>query len=97
MLKRTAIVINVARGAVTDESALAKAVQEGKIGALGVDVYSTEPFPKEHPFESIRELSNVCMTPHMAWGGHETRVRLMDEMAENIRVFLAGGRRNRVD
>ncbi len=97
MLKHDAIVINVARGAVTDEAALAAAVREGRIGALGVDVYSTEPFSAEHPFYAIKEYPNVCLTPHMAWGGFETRTRVMTEMAENIRDFLAGGRRNRVD
>ncbi|MBR2020423.1 MAG: hydroxyacid dehydrogenase [Clostridia bacterium] len=97
MLKKSAIVINVARGAVTDEAALAEAIREGRIGALGVDVYSTEPFPHDHPFQTIREYPNVCMTPHMAWGGYETRVRVMEEMAENIRSFLAGETRNRVD
>ncbi len=97
MLKRDAIVINVARGAVTDEAAIAEAIKEHRIGALGVDVYSTEPFPKDHPFYAIREYPNVCFTPHMAWGGFETRTRVMTEMAENIRDFLAGGRRNRVD
>ena len=97
MLKKDAIVVNVARGAVTDEQALADAVKKGRIGALGVDVYSTEPMPADHPFQAIRELPNVCLTPHMAWGGHETRVRLMEEMAENIRSFLVGERRNRVD
>ena len=97
MLRREAIVINVARGAVTDECALADAVREGRIGALGVDVYSTEPFPTTHPFYSIKDYPNVCLTPHMAWGGFETRTRVMTEMAENIRDFLAGGRRNRVD
>jgi len=97
MLKRNAIVINVARGAVTDEAALAAAVREGRIGALGVDVYSTEPFAVDHPFYSIKDYPNVCFTPHMAWGGFETRVRVMTEMAENIRDFLSGGRRNRVD
>lgn len=97
MLKRDAIVINVARGAVTDEAALAEAIKEHRIGALGVDVYSTEPFSKEHPFYAIKKYPNVCFTPHMAWGGFETRTRVMTEMAENIRDFLAGGRRNRVD
>jgi len=97
MLKRDAIVINVARGAVTDEAALAAAIKEGRIGALGVDVYSTEPFSVTHPFYAIKEYPNVCFTPHMAWGGFETRSRVMREMAENIRDFLAGGRRNRVD
>ena len=97
MLKKNAIVINVARGAVTDEAALAKALEEGRIGGLGIDVYTAEPFGKEHPFWRIRELPNVCLTPHMAWGGFETRTRLLWEMAENIRSFQKGERRNRVD
>ena len=97
MLKRNAIVINVARGAVTDERALADAVKQGRIGALGVDVYSTEPIPVDHPFQEIRQLPNVCLTPHMAWGGYETRMRVMREMAENIRSFLSGEKRNRIE
>lgn len=97
MLKKNAIVINVARGAVTDEAALAKAVQEDRIGGFGVDVYSAEPLPEDHPFQSIKSLPNVCLTPHMAWGAYETRMRLLSEIAENIRSYLVGGTRNRVD
>jgi glycerate dehydrogenase len=97
MLKRDAIVINVARGAVTDEAALADAILEKKIGGLGVDVYSVEPFPSDHPFQNILDFPNVCLTPHMAWGAHETRVRLMEEIFQNITSYLAGERRNRVD
>lgn len=97
MLKREAIVINVARGAVTDETALAEAVEKGKIAGLGVDVYSTEPLPADHPFERVASLPNVCLTPHMAWGGYETRVRLLDEVAQNIVSFLSGGTRNRIE
>ncbi|MBR2721829.1 MAG: hydroxyacid dehydrogenase [Clostridia bacterium] len=97
MLKRDAIVINVARGAVTDEKALAKALIEKRIGGLGIDVYSAEPFGKDHPFYALLGCENACLTPHMAWGGYETRVRLLEEMAENIRAFLAGECRNRVD
>ena len=97
MLKPSAIVINVARGAVTDERALAEAIKQKRIGGLGADVYSAEPMSKEHPFWEIRTLPNVCLTPHMAWGGYETRVRLLHEMAENIRGFLGGTRRNRID
>ena len=97
MMKPNAIVINVARGAVTDEQALADALREGRLGGLGVDVYSAEPMRAEHPFYSIRERENVCFTPHMAWGAYETRVRLLSEMAENIRSYLEGGKRNRVD
>ena len=97
MMKPNAIVINVARGAVTDEQALADALREGRLGGLGVDIYSAEPMRADHPFYSIRERENVCFTPHMAWGAYETRVRLLSEMAENIRSYLEGGKRNRVD
>lgn len=97
MLKSNAIVINVARGAVTDEAALAEAVANGRIAGLGVDVYSVEPMTADHPFQAIKELPNVCLTPHMAWGGYETRVRLLNEMAENMKAFLNQERRCRVD
>lgn len=97
MLKKNAIVINVARGAVADEAALAKALFEDRIGGLGVDVYSAEPMAANHPFQAILDRPNVCFTPHMAWGGYETRVRLMEEIAQNIESFLQGGRRCRVD
>ena len=97
MMKPSAVVINVARGAVTDEAALTNAIEEGRLGALGIDVYTQEPFPEDHPFQRIRHLPNVCLTPHMAWGGYETRVRLLNEMAQNIEAFLSGERRNRVD
>lgn len=97
MLKPNAVVINVARGAVCDEGALAEAVLAGRIGALGVDVYTKEPFPADHPYQKILRLPNVCLTPHMAWGGYETRVRLLEEMAANVRAFYAGERRCRVD
>ena len=66
MMKPTAIVINVARGAVTDEEALADAIRAGRLGGLGVDVYSQEPFPKDHPFQTIKSYPNVLLTPHMA-------------------------------
>ncbi|MCQ2354466.1 MAG: hydroxyacid dehydrogenase [Clostridia bacterium] len=96
-IKKGAIFINVARGAVTDESALAAAVIEGRLGGLGVDVYTAEPFPADHPFYAIRNLPNVCLTPHMAWGSREARERCLWEICENIRVFSAGGMRCRVD
>ena len=97
LLKPTAVVINVARGAITDEGALAQAIKEHRIGGLGIDVYSVEPFPKTHPFYAIKEYDNVILTPHMAWGAYETRTRLLSEMAENMRAFLEGKIRNRVD
>lgn len=97
LMKQSAIVINVARGAVTDEAALAEAVKTGQIGGLGVDVYSVEPFGEDHPFSAILELPNVCLTPHTAWGAIETRNRCIQMVAENISAWLAGQRRNRVE
>ena len=97
LMKPGVIFVNVARGAVTDEQALAEAVLTGNIGGLGVDVYSQEPFGENHPFSRILHCSNVCLTPHTAWGAIETRNRCMAMVAENICAFRAGERRNRVE
>jgi len=97
MMKKDAIFINVARGAGIDEAAAAKAILDGRLGGLGVDVYSTEPFPVEHPYTKLSDCENVCLTPHMAWGAHEARVRCLEEIAANIRAFFAGEVRCRVD
>ncbi len=95
-MKPSVIIVNTARGAVTDEEALAEAVKNGKIAGLASDVYSTEPMPKTHPFYEIKELPNVCLTPHMAWAAYEARKRCIDEMVQNIESFITGGNRNRV-
>lgn len=96
-MKKNAIVINVARGAVTDECALADAVKNNKIGGIGIDVYSAEPMTKDSPYNKILDCDNVIFTPHMAWGAYEARVRCMEEIAENIDAFFKGKIRNRVD
>ena len=96
-MKKNAIVINVARGAVTDEEALAQAIEEERIGGLGVDVYSAEPFRKDHPFSRILDRDNVCLTPHMAWGSIEARNRCIAKVAENIAAFYRGEFLNRVE
>lgn len=96
-MKKTAILVNVARGNVTDEKAVAEALLRGQIGGFGCDVYSTEPFDQNHPYNKILHLDNVCLAPHMAWGSVEARNRLLFEMMENIKAFYAGQRRNRID
>lgn len=96
-MKKNSIFINVARGAVCDEKALCEAVKQGKIAAIGVDVYSEEPFPKDSPYTEITALPNVCLMPHMAWGAYEARQRCINEVSENIRAFFSGETRNRVD
>ncbi len=96
-MKDGAILVNMARGAVTDEAAVAEAVLTGKLGGFGCDVYSVEPFPETHPFYAIRDRENVLLTPHMSWGAYEARARCLDEMILNIQAFFAGEERNRVD
>lgn len=95
-MKKTAIFINVARGSVADEAALAEAIEKRAIAGLGIDVYSTEPFPKDHPYTKIMHLKNVCLTPHMAWGAFESRQRCINEIVLNIKAFNKGEKRNRI-
>lgn len=97
MMKHTAVFINVARGAVADEKALVRAIEEDRLGGLGIDVYSVEPMQPESPYQRILDQPNVIFTPHMAWAAHESRVRCMDEVRENIAAFLRGEKRNRVE
>ena len=97
LMKPSAILINVARGAVLDEKAVCDAVLDGRIAGFGADVYAKEPFSEDSPYTLLLNRQNVILTPHMAWGGYETRVRLIDELCLNIADFLMGGRRNRVD
>ena len=95
-MKKNAILVNVARGSVTDEEALCDAVLEGRIAGIGIDVYTKEPFPKEHPMDRVKHLDNVILTPHIAWGAYESRVRCLDEIRKNIESFEKGGTRNRI-
>lgn len=96
MMKDGAFLVNVARGAVLDEEAVANAVISGKLGFFGCDVYSVEPMPADHPFDKIKNYENVCLTPHMAWGAYEARVRCMNEIKLNVISFLNGETRNRI-
>lgn len=95
-MKKGAILVNVARGAVTDEEALAKAIEQGHLGGLAVDVFTTEPFAKEHPFSRILACENVLFTPHMAWGSFEARTRCLATVAANITHFFAGNIQNKI-
>ena len=97
LMKPNVILVNEARGAVLDEEAVAKAVEDGKIAAFGSDVYSIEPFGIDHPYSRIKNLPNVLLTPHAAWGSYEARERCINVIAQNINSFLNGNSLNRVD
>lgn len=95
-MKPTAILINVSRGAVTDEEAVAQAIEQGNLGGFGSDVYSKEPLRNDHPFSRILHNPRVCLTPHMAWGAAEARARCVSVIAQNISDFEHGTSRNRI-
>ncbi len=97
LMKNDVIIVNVARGAITDEEAVANAIKNNRVGGFATDVYSVEPFPDNHPFNDILSLPNVLLTPHMAWGAYESRKRCLDEIVKNIKAFYAGEIRCRVE
>ena len=86
-MKDTAILINTSRGPVVDESALAQALNEGKIAGAGVDVLSVEPPPEDNPLLGAR---NCIITPHIAWATLAARKRLMDTVVGNVRAWMEG-------
>lgn len=87
LMKPTAFIINTARGALIDEEALIEALQEGRIAGAGLDVQEVEPPKADNP---LYDMENVILTPHMGWRGLETRQRLVNIAADDIRNFLAG-------
>ncbi len=97
LMKKDAILVNVARGAVLDEAAVADAVLNAALGGFGCDVYTEEPFGENHPYTALLGHPAVVLTPHMAWGSHEARSRCISEIATNIHCYLKGETRNRVD
>jgi glycerate dehydrogenase len=87
LMKRTAFLINTARGPLVDEPALAHALNEGRIAGAALDVLSTEPPPAGNP---LLVAKNCLITPHLAWASRESRARLIDVAVANVRAFLAG-------
>lgn len=86
-MKPTAMLINTSRGQVVNEADLAHALKNGIIAAAGLDVLSSEPPKADNP---LFGLKNCHITPHIAWAGYETRLRLMEICKENMRAFANG-------
>lgn len=95
-MKKDTILINVARGLVADEGALADAVKNDKIGGIGIDVFSKEPLSEDNPLYEVRNYPNVILTPHIAWASSEARNLCLEETVKNIKAFLNGESYNRV-
>ncbi len=86
-MKRGAILINTARGAIVDQDALGRALREGHLGAAALDVTDPEPLPPDHPLMSAPRL---LVLPHLGSATHRTRERMAELAVENLRAGLTG-------
>jgi phosphoglycerate dehydrogenase-like enzyme len=86
-MKPNVIIINVSRGAVVDEAALAKALKEKRIQGAGLDVYAEEPISPKNP---LLDAPNVILTPHIAGATNESRARIIDMTIDNVVSMLRG-------
>ena len=96
-MKSTAYLLNLGRGPIVEEQALAEALKKGKIAGAGLDVLEVEPMTKDNPLHEIQDSERLFITPHIAWATKEARQRCVDEVAENIRAYQRGEKRNRVE
>ena len=86
LMKPTATLINIARGGIVDDAALATALHKGRIAAAGLDVFEGEP--KVHP--DLLKLANVVLTPHIASATRPTRLAMANLAADNLIAVLTG-------
>ena len=90
-MKRTALLINTARGGLVNEADLAAALDAGTIAGAGIDVLTVEPPPASNPLLTAK---NCVITPHIAWATRNARRRLIEATAGNVKAFVAGQPRN---
>lgn len=93
-MKKSAILVNVSRGAVVDTKALCRALETGEIRGAGLDVFETEPMRPDDCLLTLQDTGKLQMTPHMAWASIEARTRCVTETCKNIEAFLKGQERN---
>ncbi len=94
-MKSDALLINTARGALIDSTALVTALQRGEIAGAGIDVLAKEPPTAAEPLLAAA-IPNLILTPHIAWTAKESRQRALDQVAENVKDYLAGGKLRRL-
>ena len=88
-MKKSAFLINCARGGIVNEAALLKALQQGQIAGAATDVLTVEP-PKQGNILLDAQLPNLLITPHSAWGSVDARQRIVNQMLENTQAFVQG-------
>jgi glycerate dehydrogenase len=93
-MKKTAVLLNLGRGPIVNEQALAKALKEDIISAAGLDVLTVEPMLASNPLIDIQDSTKLIITPHIAWATIEARQRVTEEVYQNISSFQRGEERN---
>jgi glycerate dehydrogenase len=97
LMKRTAVLINCARGGIVVEQDLADALVRRQIGGAGVDVLEVEPPPADHPLLRLHgEIDTLIITPHVAWASRDSLDRLGEQLIQNVEAFVRGEPRNLV-
>ena len=89
-MKKTAVLINVARGPVVNNTDLYEALVAGEIAAAGLDVLEKEPLQPSNPLSRLQDSNQIIITPHLAWGSVEARTRCVQGVYNNIKAFRAG-------
>lgn len=88
LMRPSAIIINIGRGGIVDEQALADAISEGRIAGAGLDVFTSEPLPAGNPLLHTAHPERLSLTPHIGWASREALSRLVDGIALNISESL---------
>lgn len=96
-MKKTAVLVNVARGPVVNSTDLYDALMNGEIMAAGLDVLEKEPLQLSNPLSKIKDSNRLIITPHLAWASVEARFRCVNEAYLNAKAFLNGEPRNIVN
>ena len=84
MMKSTALLVNMGRGGIVDEAALAAAIDAGTIAGAALDVFVKEPVPADNPLLHVKHPERLRLAPHAAWASVEARRRLVQQIADNI-------------
>ncbi|WP_207484480.1 D-2-hydroxyacid dehydrogenase [Arenibaculum pallidiluteum] len=89
LMERRPILVNTARGALVDGTALVEAVRAGRLSGVGLDVLAAEPIAADDPVRAILELPSVIVTPHVAWAGRAAQLRVAEVLSRELEMFLA--------
>lgn len=95
-VKKSLIILNLGRGGIINEEALAYAIDNDQIKAACIDVLTQEPVNQDNPLVTLKKRDKILITPHIAWASIEARNKVVEEICFNIESFLNGDKRNRV-